>query len=228
MESSGTFAALITAAGRSTRMGDGIKKEYRRVNGLPLLSRIYQQFTASGLFTFFVITCPPGDEDAVGTLLNLSANQEDTRIIAGGDTRQDSVLAGLAAMAMVDPDYVLIHDGSRPWVSPELVTRVCEGTRAWGACIPVVPAVDTLAALDENGSVAGWPDRQGVYLVQTPQGFRFTELYEAHRKASSDGLTYHDDSEIYGRYVGGVKTVPGDPANRKITYPGDLPESAIL
>lgn len=215
-------AAIITAAGKSTRMGGGLKKEYRTIGDLPALRRVYQTFIETGLFQHLVITCPPGDEDRVREVLGLNDSQERVLIVPGGETRQASVYAGLAALESFHPRWVLVHDGSRPWVSSRLIGDILDGTRCYGACIPVVPPVDTLVTLTSDGNTHSYLNRNLVFRVQTPQGFSYPELLRAHGRAAAEGPVYNDDSEIYGSCVGTVHTIPGDPANRKITYPGDL------
>ena len=213
--------ALVTAAGNSTRMAGGIKKEYRLIDGVPILRRVCRIFHETGLFSHIFATCPPGDGETVRRILGKDL-QHAVSVVDGGNSRQESVFAGLTAMAALDPDWVLIHDGSRPWISPELVTRVLDMTRRYGACIPAVPSVDTLVTLDTLDNVAAYPDREQVLRVQTPQGFSYKNMYASHRDASSDGRVYNDDSEIYRTYCGDVRVIPGDPENRKITYPRDM------
>jgi 2-C-methyl-D-erythritol 4-phosphate cytidylyltransferase len=93
---------------------------------------------------------------------------------------------------------------------------------ASGAAAPALPAVDTLKEIDAEGTIVAHPSRSSLVAIQTPQGFRFPEILAAHRLAAADGREYTDDTEIWGRYRGPVRTCPGDPNNRKITYPGDL------
>lgn len=217
-----TAAAIITAAGKSARMGAGLKKEYRLIDDLPALRRVYRTFTETGLFQHLVFTCPPGDELRVRDILGLSGLQEHVLIVPGGETRQASVYAGLAALERLHPQWVLVHDGSRPWVSSRLIVHILDETRRFGACIPVVPPVDTLVTLATDGTAGSYLNRKLVFRVQTPQGFSYPNLLKAHARAAAEGPVYNDDSEIYGAYAGAVHTIPGEPANRKITYPGDI------
>ena len=218
---SDTACALVTAAGNSTRMAGGIKKEYRLIDSVPILRRICFIFHETGLFSNIFVTCPPGDGETVRGILGKDL-RDSVSIVNGGGSRQESVFAGLTAMAACNPVWVLIHDGSRPWISSELITRVLDTTRREGACIPAVPSVDTLVTLDSRDNVAAYPDRELVLRVQTPQGFSFKDIYTSHRVASSDGRVYNDDSEIYRTYCKEVRVIPGDPENRKITYPRDM------
>ena len=228
--------ALITAAGSSSRLGPGLgKKEYLALGRRRVLSTACAAFSGSGLFSKIYITVPPGDEDLVRNILledGLPAEAvRGDRIIPvpGGETRQKSVRAGLEAAAEQAGDgrdehfdVVLIHDGARPWVSAALIAAVLEGTRLHGGCAPVISPSDAVKSVDEGGFITSHAGRGTTRGVQTPQGFTFRRILEAHRKAASDGAAYIDDTEIFQKYAGPVYTVPGDPRNRKITYPHDL------
>jgi 2-C-methyl-D-erythritol 4-phosphate cytidylyltransferase len=122
----------------------------------------------------------------------------------------------------LDPDYVLIHDGARPWISPDLVNAVLENVVLHGACAPVLVPSDAIKQVDSSGLIVTHLRREETVAIQTPQGFRFKEILSAHTQAENDGSRYIDDTEIYERYIHSVSTVPGDPANRKITYNHDL------
>ena len=118
-------AALITAAGKSTRMGGGVKKEYLAVNGKPLILHTLEAFEKSGIISLYVITVPPGGEtearEALAPWLSGARRAEKTLFTEGGGTRQQSVYRGLLAMKNLEPGIVLINDGARPWVRPELI-----------------------------------------------------------------------------------------------------------
>jgi 2-C-methyl-D-erythritol 4-phosphate cytidylyltransferase len=217
---------VLTAAGSSSRMGDGVKKEYRLLHGLPVLLHSLLPFFLLPSLSRTVITLPPGDEAYVDGLLESLPERYHSRrgsisLVAGAEARSASVFRGLAAFPE-EPEYVLIHDAARPWVSEELIRRVLEETIRSGACIPAVPATDAMKRIDDEGIIRGHLPRSRTVAAQTPQGFRYRPVLEAHRRAAEGGETYLDDSEIYGRYAGEVRIVAGDPANTKITYPRDL------
>jgi len=215
-------AALITAAGSSTRMGTGIKKEFLLLQGKPVLLRTVELFLHTGFFDSCVVTFRPGEKSAMIDLLRPCLEDKRVSLIQGGETRQKSVLNGLEALLGCDPLYVLIHDGARPWITEETVRLVLEKTAERGAAAPVVPAKNALKVIDEGGVFREHLPREKVMGVQTPQGFRYPDILKAHRKASSDKRIYIDDTEIYSRYCGDVFAVPGDPNNRKITYSHDI------
>ena len=204
-------------------MGSGQKKEYLQLGEHSVLGATIRAFVDSGVCDGYVITHPPGrDRETLEALGSVEISGA-VILVPGGPTRQLSVLAGLEALAESPPESVLIHDGSRPWVSQELIRRVHEATLKYAACLPVVPSTDALKITDEEGFVLDHPSRSAYMAAQTPQGFAYRLILQAHRKAKTDGRVYVDDTEVFDAYEGRVFTVPGDPANRKITYQHDVP-----
>lgn len=240
-----SIALILTAAGRSERMESPVKKEYlpleqNNPDGITVLSSALFAFIDTGLFDTAVITVPPGGEKEAREVLSrdsrlrsslLSTPTESgptTRIFfaEGGASRQASVLNGLELLARVTetgaPDIVLIHDGARPWIDSATIHAVITAVTMHGAAVPAVPPVDTQKEIDCEGKIIRHLVRSHIAAVQTPQGFRFAPLLNAHRKAATDNQEYTDDTEIWARYSGDVWTCPGNIANRKITYKGDL------
>lgn len=235
------IALIITAAGSSTRFGNNIKKEY-----LPLvkndyskgtvLGRALETFLETGLFSTIVITIPSKQEKEAEkaisylplekSLLDKNTKKIQFAFCSGGNTRQSSVYEGLKCIANISkdnlPDAVLIHDGARPFVSRKIIEEVINSLEKSGAAVTGVPAVDTQKQVDENGMITVHMQRSRIFAVQTPQAFVFEPLLEAHKKASMDGRTYTDDTEIWGQYCGDVYISYGENTNRKITYKEDL------
>ncbi len=206
-------------------MALGIKKEYLSLDKKPVLLHTLETFTRTGLFSTIALTYPAGGRQHMEEMISLLTFQGKMLLCEGGRTRQQSVLAGLELLAEHGPAYILIHDGARPWISEPVITSVVECIIEHGSGAPVVPAVNALKTIDDSGMIKEHLSRFSVVGIQTPQGFAFPRILEAHRRASRDGNEYIDDTEIYSRYCGPVYTVPGDPANRKITYPHDITES---
>jgi 2-C-methyl-D-erythritol 4-phosphate cytidylyltransferase len=215
------YAALITAAGRSRRMGDGLKKEYGDLQGVPVLAHAVRPFVLSSEFSRILISVPPGDLDRARSLLSPHVDAESIGMIEGGETRQQSVFLGLKALASDPPLAVLIHDGARPWISLEIIERVLEAAVRSGACVPLVESAEAVKLVEGSGAISRHFPRGAVKVAQTPQGFHFREILAAHEKAARDGFICVDDAEIYARYQGAVAWVAGDVANRKLTYPHD-------
>jgi 2-C-methyl-D-erythritol 4-phosphate cytidylyltransferase len=227
-------AGIVTAAGSSSRMGSGIKKEYRLMppscghEPETVLSASLRAFIESGAFGALVVTCPPrGEAHARAAILPelLAAYRGKLLIVPGGKTRRESVLMGLRALKPLQPATVLIHDGARPFCGPRLVSRVLDAAELYGSAVPLVPTVDTCKEVDASGAVIRHLPRARVMAVQTPQGFAFERILAAHEKVESEEpLTeFTDDSEIWQLCQGSLNSVRGDEANRKITFPGDLP-----
>lgn len=220
------IAIIITAAGSSTRIGGGIKKEYLPYNKGTVLSSCAETFLNACSHDFeitdFIVTCPKGGrEDCFAALAMTKEMQSAIRIVEGADTRQKSVYNGLLAVHG-NPDIVLIHDGARPFVSEELIRTTLTATQDFGAAVPGLTPTDTQKEIDENGFIVRHLIRSSLSAVQTPQCFEFSKLLAAHERAALDEREYTDDTEIWGAYCGRVKVVPGEVNNIKITYPSDL------
>jgi len=217
-----SFAVLITAAGNSSRMNGKTKKEYQLFQGKPVLFHAIDAFLRSEICRWFVITFPPGTRKEMEKILAAHPVYHDITLVEGGNTRQESVRKGLESLKEKAPSGILIHDGARPWIKPELIREVAKLVREYGAAAPAVPVVNTPKRIGPEGRIEEHCSRDEVMGIQTPQGFRYTEILEAHKKAADDGCRYVDDTEIYHRYMGPVMTCTGDPENRKITYSHDL------
>ena len=228
------IAIIITAAGSSTRIGGGIKKEYLPYNKGTVLSSCAETFlnacNSDFEITDFIVTCPKGGrEDCFAALAmteekNFAMTEGQSfamTIVEGADTRQKSVYNGLLAVHG-NPDIVLIHDGARPFVSEELIRTTITATQEFGAAVPGLTPTDTQKEIDENGFIVRHLIRSSLSAVQTPQCFEFSKLLAAHKRAALDEREYTDDTEIWGAYCGRVKVVPGEVSNIKITYPSDL------
>lgn len=224
-----TTAVIIAAAGSSTRMGGTVKKEYLPLKNGTVLSECAKIFLSTLSVKYVVITVPCGGsgeaqkalfaDDALKPILqtvNLS-------FVEGGSTRQKSILNALEFLAEIacPPDIVLIHDGARPFVTGEIILRTAEAAAEFGAAVPGIPPVDTQKTVGEDGFISVHLRRASMTAVQTPQGFLFRKLLEAHRKAAGDDVEYTDDTEIWDKYEGKVKVVEGNACNKKITYAQD-------
>jgi 2-C-methyl-D-erythritol 4-phosphate cytidylyltransferase len=216
------FAAVVTAAGASRRMAASEKKEYRLLDGIPVLARAVAPF-ADGDFRRVVVTVPRGHIENARLLLHPHIPLERVSFVEGGETRQDSVLKALAALEGEPVWGVLIHDGARPWVSPDLIARVVESVMRYRACVPVVEVTEAVKQVGVEGLVARHMRRQTLFFAQTPQGFEYAGLLAAYREAFRLGLRCADDAEVYDMFAGPVATVRGEPQNRKITHTWDFP-----
>ncbi|HVZ13956.1 MAG TPA: bifunctional 2-C-methyl-D-erythritol 4-phosphate cytidylyltransferase/2-C-methyl-D-erythritol 2,4-cyclodiphosphate synthase [Bauldia sp.] len=213
-------AAIIVAAGRGSRAGSGeIPKQYQPVGGVSVLRRSLETFLDSGLADLLVPVIGPDDAGQYAKV----APQHDRLAapITGGATRQASVRAGLAALADSEPDRVLIHDAARPFAGTDLIQRVVAALDAADAVVPVLPVASTLKAVTD-GMVTATVSRAGLFTAETPQGFRYELIRQAHEKAAGAGHEFTDDAAV-AEWVGiRVKTVAGDPANVKLTTAEDI------
>ena len=213
-------AAVITAAGLSSRMQGKGKKELYRLKGRTVLEQSVLPFVLSEEFNFIVVTYPAGkEEDLKKALHHINFP---IFYVQGGKTRQESVRNALLELDKNNTDIVLIHDGARPHISETLIMRVLQRTVEQGNGTPVVPSTSAMKLLSPEGDIESHLKRDRTFSAQTPQGFSFREILDAHNKANEDKGSYIDDSEIWSVYVGPAHTVEGDPENIKITYPGDL------
>ncbi|MBN2533695.1 MAG: 2-C-methyl-D-erythritol 4-phosphate cytidylyltransferase [Spirochaetales bacterium] len=203
-------------------MQGGTKKEYRILGQKPVLVHSIFPFILSGLFYKVVVTLP--ENDIVYITATLSRYMDTTRVccIGGGVTRQESVYFALKEFEQSAPEYILIHDGARPWIQANLINRVLEATFKFGACIPVVEIPDALKEIDEKGFINKSLCRDTIKGAQTPQGFLFSRIYQAHLAAREQKREALDDAEVYSLLFHPVATVQGDVENRKITYTHDL------
>lgn len=230
------IAIIITAAGSSTRMGGGVKKEFLPLKNGTVLSGCAESFLNACLekyeITDFVITCRAGSQNEAEKALS-SCHYSAFSFVTGGASRQESVYNGLKSIEKNGrkPRLVLVHDGARPFVTGRIILEGIENALLYGAAVPGITPTDTQKEVDEKGMIVRHLVRSRLAAVQTPQIFEFEPLLNAHEKAlevvkktekSSCKKEYTDDTEIWGEFCGRVKVYPGDVKNIKITYPGDL------
>lgn len=216
------IAAVIVAAGRGTRVSGtgGVPKQFRPVGGEAVLRRCLTAFTGCGLIHMIQPVIRPEDQALYRQAADGLPVHEP---VAGGDTRQASVHAGLEALSADPPDVVLIHDAARPFASAALIARAIEATAETGAAIPGLAVTDTIKSIDSHGFVGETLDRARLRAVQTPQAFVFAPILEAHRRAAREGRTDFTDDAALAEWVGmQVRVFDGEPANIKITHPEDF------
>ena len=221
-----TVALLVVAAGRGTRIGAGRPKQYLPCAGKPLLAHTLEALAAAWPFSAAIVAIHGDDRalyDEALAHLSPAARAAIGPPAIGGATRQQSVLAGLEALAPSGPDLVLIHDAARPFPSPGLVARAVEAAEAHGAAAPGTPLSDTVKQVDGDGKVLSTPARASLRAVQTPQAFRFPLILEAHRNAAARGVGDITDDVAVAEWAGAPAFVfQGDPANFKVTTMQDL------
>jgi 2-C-methyl-D-erythritol 4-phosphate cytidylyltransferase / 2-C-methyl-D-erythritol 2,4-cyclodiphosphate synthase len=218
--------AIVVAAGSSRRMA-GLDKLQATIAGRPLLSYALDGLVAAQEVESIIIVTSATQRPMLAETSWLPAKVRG--VVVGGDRRQDSVVAGFVALEehIADPSgdrVVLVHDGARPLVNAGLVSAVVRATAAHGAAIPVVPVVETLKRIDDDG-VRETVDREHLALAQTPQGVRRSILRSAFADPRSGG-TWTDEAALLEACRIAVHVVPGDPSNLKVTMPADLVRAA--
>ncbi|MBV9859410.1 MAG: 2-C-methyl-D-erythritol 4-phosphate cytidylyltransferase, partial [Alphaproteobacteria bacterium] len=212
----GTYA-LIVAAGRGTRFGGELPKQYLRLSGTLLLRHSVRAFAEHPRIAGVLVAIRPEDRD----LFDQAVSGLDLMApVPGGAARQDSVRLGLEALAVQRPDCVLIHDGARPFPAQPVIDRVLDALDCAPAAIPGLALRDTVKRVDDKGRVHGTLDRSGLWRAQTPQGFRFPEILAAHRAAAGRELT--DDAAVAEAAGITPVVVQGAEENIKVTTPEDL------
>jgi len=207
---------VVPAGGRGVRMGR--KKQDIRVGARPVLRWTVDVFEATREVEGVVVAVPA--EDVLLWRRRLRDCRKVRAVVAGGPERQTSVACGLAAVPGTVP-WILVHDGVRPCFTPTLVRAVIAAARAHGAALAALPVAETIKRGAE-GWVKETVPREGLWAIQTPQGFRADLLREAHRRAAADGVLGTDDGALVERLGASVRLVPGLPGNVKITRPDDL------
>nr|WP_199699282.1 bifunctional 2-C-methyl-D-erythritol 4-phosphate cytidylyltransferase/2-C-methyl-D-erythritol 2,4-cyclodiphosphate synthase [Oleomonas cavernae] len=219
-------AVILAAAGSGSRAGHGLPKQYRALAGKPLIRWTVEALRRHPQIGDIVVVVDPALAAVAATLLDGTAAGP---FVAGGSDRQASVLAGLESLAAlaIPPDLVLIHDAARPSTSPATVDAVIAALERADGAIPALPVVDTLKQ-GGGGRITGTVPREGLFRAQTPQGFRFPAILEAHRLAAGRLLT--DDAAVAEAAGLTVALVAGEEENFKVTSAQDLvrAERALL
>ncbi|MEB3200448.1 MAG: 2-C-methyl-D-erythritol 4-phosphate cytidylyltransferase [Synechococcaceae cyanobacterium] len=222
---------LIAAAGSGRRMGASGNKLLLEVAGRPVLAWTLDAALACPAISWIGIVGQPVDAAAIADLIAAARPDRPVTWILGGDTRQESVAHGLAALP-ADAEAVLIHDGARCLVEPSLLQRCVEALRqamAEGAgMIAATPVTDTIKQVDGAGRIQATPDRSCLWAAQTPQGFAVAQLRDAHRQAELGGWSVTDDAALYERLGLPVQVLEAPASNIKLTTPFDLEVAAAV
>ncbi|MFQ5692774.1 MAG: 2-C-methyl-D-erythritol 4-phosphate cytidylyltransferase [Nitrospinota bacterium] len=220
-------AAIVPAAGAGTRFGaaeDEASKQFRMLGGLPLLVHVLRALDRSMVRAVYV-AAPPGRVGRVrGELVRAYGVRKVRAVVAGGATRGESVRRCVERVP-AGFDVLLVHDGARPLVTPELIGRVAAAAYERGAALAAVPEIDTVKSVRSRPG-GGWVRRtvrhESLWRAQTPQAFRAEVFREALRRAEETGFDGSDDASYVEAAGGRVWIVPGDWRNLKVTTPTDL------
>ncbi len=209
-----SIAAIILAAGRGTRAGGGLAKQWHLLAGRRVVDWTLSAFEMTAQIDHIILVLHPDD-------LHIFSPNPGIEIVTGGETRAGSVRNGLEALAARperDIDKVLIHDVARACITPDLIAQVAQALSTHMAAAPALPVTDALWTASD-GRVTGTQDRTGLYRAQTPQGFRLAQILAAHRAFEGDPA---DDVEVARAAGLAVHILPGSEDNLKITMPEDF------
>ena len=213
-----SVGVIVAAAGSGSRLGRG-SKALVRLNGRTTLARALELFLGLPEVDRIVVVGPPGRLESAEREVAALQPHKSVTVKPGGDSRQASVRAGIAALG--ECDFVLVHDAARPLATPALVRRVLAAAMESGAAFPAISPRDAVKRVEGNRLVESL-DRTRIVLAQTPQAFAYGLLARAHREAADAGLVGDDDAQLVAATGHAVTVIEGEPANIKLTTPEDF------
>ena len=221
-----SVCAVVPAGGAGTRMGGTVPKQFLELNGKPILYYTLKTLQDCGIISELILVVPEKEYDNACTDW-LGKPEIVTKVVVGGEKRQDSVYNGFCELSP-QTEIVLVHDGVRPFLSHQMIQESVDAAREYGAAITAIPVNDTIKRVDDSGMVSQTVDRDGLWRVQTPQVFRYELLQEAFKKANSEKFYGTDEGTLIEHLGKPVKVVEGSEQNIKITRPEDLRLSEIF
>ncbi len=216
------FTAIVLAAGSGRRMNSAIQKQYLLLAGKPVLYYSLKAFEESSVSSIVLVTGAGEEEYCRKEIVEQYGIKKVAAIVPGGKERYHSVFAGLKAAA--GADYVLIHDGARPFIGADLILRSMETVRRCKACAVGMPVKDTIKVVDDDCIAIETPARQFLWQAQTPQTFAYKVIYDAYEKIlRQEDAAITDDAMVFDLITGKhVKMIAGSYRNIKITTPEDM------
>lgn len=216
------IAAIVLAAGAGKRMNSTVHKQYMALAGKPVLSYALKTFEESEVTDIILVVGAGEIEYCRKEIVEKFSIGKVRAIVEGGRERYHSVYAGLRAAEKAD--YVLIHDGARPFVTMDMISRSMDCVRKGQSCVVGMPVKDTIKVVGEDGVAKETPERSTLWQIQTPQTFSYSLIKSAYEKViASDDSTVTDDAMVLEKAIGqSVKVIEGSYRNLKITTPEDL------
>lgn len=208
------ISVVITAGGSSSRF-QGQNKLLFKIKDKPVIVHCVEIFSSLNFVDEIIVS---SNSSIISELQTLFAGFDKVKIIKGGMSRQESVFNGLKACS--DCEYVIIHDGARPFVSKNIIENCLEKAKQYGGAIVAVKTIDTIKIVDENGFIKSTPERKTLWNAQTPQIFKYDLIYSLHQKYS--GKNFTDDSLLFEEEGLRVAICEGDYSNKKITTLQDV------
>ena len=216
------YAAIVLAAGSGKRMNSKVHKQYLIIQDRPVLYYSLKAFEDSAVDEIVLVVGKGEEEFCRKEIVDKYGISKVKAIVEGGKERYHSVFEGLKQTS--DADYVLIHDGARPFVNQDIIRRCMQEVQKYQACVVGMPVKDTIKIADEEGYAKQTPDRKNVWLIQTPQTFSYALIYEAYGEMlKTEDTAITDDAMVLERIKGKKsKLIEGSYRNIKITTPEDL------
>ena len=214
------ISAIVLAGGRGKRMNYHKSKQFIEIKGKPVLVYTLEKFIYNKSIDEVILVLPEDEVDYCKKEVLQKYSWKVDRIVIGGKERQDSVFNALEAMEKAN--IVLIHDGARPFISEKIIEEGIKYANIYGAAAPGVTPKDTIKIKNEDNISVDTPDRNTLVAVQTPQCFKYDEIYQCHRKIKEENAIVTDDTSVVERYGHKVYLYEGDYTNIKITTPEDL------
>lgn len=212
--------AVIVAAGSSTRMGGQISKQFISLNGTPAIVHTLRAFQQAQSIDSIVVVCRKTDIIDIKRLSGENGITKLTAVAEGGSTRQQSVKNGVALAQ--GADFIAIHDGARPLVTPQDIDKVVADAQKHGAAALGVQVKDTIKVVDNNGFILSTPNRSSLIAIYTPQVFKTDMYMQAMKKAEEDNKDYTDDCQLVEALGERVLVTVGSAENIKLTTPEDI------
>lgn len=223
--------AIVLAAGKGSRMGTAVAKQYLEIGGKPVVVHALEAFEKAPEISDILLMTGKGQEEYCRCeIVEKYGIQKVSAISEGGSERYETVWKALLLLETMEKnqeeksEYIFIHDGARPFVNQEIIRRAYEKVEECGACVVGMPVKDTIKILDQQGNIAESPQRELVWQAQTPQVFQRTLIVEAFKKLMSHPVSrITDDAMVVEQEMGTrVQMVKGSYENIKITTPEDL------
>lgn len=216
------YAAIVLAAGSGKRMNSQVHKQYLIIQDRPVLYYSLKEFEDSAVDEIVLVVGKGEEEFCRREIMDKYGISKVKAIVEGGKERYHSVFEGLKQTS--DADYVLIHDGARPFVNQDIIRRCMQEVQKYQACVVGMPVKDTIKIADEEGYAKQTPDRKNVWMIQTPQTFSYALIYEAYEEMlKTEDTAITDDAMVLERIKGKKsKLIEGSYRNIKITTPEDL------
>lgn len=220
-----SFGVVIVAAGKGSRMGTRESKQFLQIEGRPIVVHTMDIFNQVPWLQEIILVTGRDDVTRCQAWVKEYGLNKVSAVIPGGSERQESVYQGIKQM---NTEWVMIHDGVRPFVTHEEIDNCRDVALREGAAVLGVPVKDTIKQVNEQGLITATPDRHSLWAVQTPQAFRLSDLLTAHESAEREGYSGTDDAMLLERAALPVAIAEGKYTNIKITTPEDLEYAAFL